>query len=119
MSFKKRSWSFTTAADGTGSLEIGLGARYARIFELVVDDSSSVSTPAYTITDNRGAVLFVSDAQDVSEGPLYNPIGSTAGDVSDDNEAVVAGVIAEGPVTISCTGGGNALVNAGSIIVEV
>jgi hypothetical protein len=120
MAYIKRKFSYTATGAATGSDEVGLGAVWGRIHQLVIDDNASVEAAVeFTITDDRGVAVFAADPVDISEGPFYKNIGSTVGDATDDNPAVVAGVIAKGPVTISHAAGANADVYTGYIVVEI
>lgn len=120
MAFKKRSFSVTTDGSGDGTDEVGLGAAYGRVMEIVVDDSASTEAAVvFTLTDDRSRDVFVSDALDVSEGPFYKHPTQDSSDDSDDNEDTEGPTICKSPVTVTVASGGASLTYTGSIIVEV
>lgn len=121
MAYKRRSFSFTTNGSGVGSVTVGLGAKYGRLFQIVIDDSTSAeASVVYKVTDARARVVFESDALDVSEGPFYKQPTTDTSDDTDDNEGTAGyGVPVQGPVVVSCTAGGASLAHSGYLIVEV
>jgi len=121
MAIKKRSFSVTTAGDGTGEVDFSAGAKYVRVLQFVIDDSASTEAAVvFTLEDARGRVIMVTDALDVSEGPFYKQPTTDTSDDSDDNEATAGyGVPAQGPFTVSVASGGASLTYTGYVLAEV
>lgn len=142
MAFKKRTITLTTGGAGTASGELGLGAKYGRVFkvEFKGDDADVDTNNTLAITDNSGRKVLAATALDggtddssalMTEqsystvgrgfylGPVESDIVDQGGDFSANTEGQPYGVLAESPVTVAIASGTEGDVHRIHLFVEV